>query len=56
MGLYTHLNYAFAFINPETFKIATMQSSDTEFMPRLTALKNYNPGLQVWVSFSMCRL
>ncbi|KAH8649259.1 chitinase [Xylariales sp. PMI_506] len=49
-GAYTHLNYAFAFVDPSTFQIATMQDSDTEFMPRLTALKNYNPGLQVWIS------
>ncbi|ROV91006.1 hypothetical protein VSDG_07707 [Cytospora chrysosperma] len=50
MGLYTHLNYAFAFVDPDTFEVATMQSSDTDFMPRLTALKNYNPSLEVWIS------
>ena len=48
-GAYTHLNYAFAFIDPTTFQVATMQDSDAELMPRLTALKNYNPGLEVWV-------
>lgn len=47
---YSHLNYAFAFINPKTYQIANMQDSDTEYMPRLTALKNYNPDLQVFVS------
>lgn len=46
---YSHLNYAFAFINPKTYEIANMQDSDTEYMPRLTALKNYNPDLQVFV-------
>jgi chitinase len=50
LGAYTHLNYAFAFIDPNTFEVANMQDSDTEYMKRLTALKNYNPGLQVWVS------
>ncbi|KZZ87786.1 Glycoside hydrolase, subgroup, catalytic core [Moelleriella libera RCEF 2490] len=49
-GAYTHLNYAFAFVNPSTFEIANMQDSDDEYMPRLTALKNYNPGLKVWVA------
>jgi chitinase len=49
MGAYTHLNYAFAFIDPESYKIANMQDSDEEYMPRLTALKNYNPSLEVWV-------
>lgn len=47
---YSHLNYAFAFINSKTYEIANMQDSDTEYMPRLTALKNYNPDLQVFVS------
>ncbi|KAM5465149.1 putative chitinase [Microsporum ferrugineum] len=27
-----------------------MQDSDEKFMPRLTALKNYNPNLQVWIA------
>ncbi|KAI0536383.1 chitinase [Xylaria digitata] len=46
----THLNYAFAFIHPDTFEIANMQDSDSKYMPRLTALKNYNPGLEVWIA------
>ncbi|KAL4812079.1 hypothetical protein BDW67DRAFT_194002 [Aspergillus spinulosporus] len=50
MGEYTHLNYAFAFIDPESYKIANMQDSDEEYMPRLTALKNYNPSLEVWIA------
>ncbi|RYP37882.1 hypothetical protein DL767_002754 [Monosporascus sp. MG133] len=49
-GAYTHLNYAFAFIDPSTYKIANMQDSDEEYMPRLAALKNYNPGLEVWIA------
>lgn len=48
-GAYTHLNYAFAFIDPTTYKIANMQDSDERYMPRLTGLKDYNPGLEVWV-------
>lgn len=51
VGAYTHLNYAFAFINPTSYKIANMQDEDDDYMPRLTALKNYNPGLEVWVSY-----
>ncbi|RDW84001.1 glycoside hydrolase family 18 protein [Aspergillus mulundensis] len=50
IGAYTHLNYAFAFINPESYRIANMQDSDEEYMPRLTALKNYNPSLEVWIA------
>jgi hypothetical protein len=26
-----------------------MQDSDERYMPRLTGLKDYNPGLEVWV-------
>ncbi|KAL4904228.1 hypothetical protein BDW74DRAFT_185842 [Aspergillus multicolor] len=50
IGAYTHLNYAFAFIDPDSYKIANMQDSDEEYMPRLTALKNYNPSLEVWIA------
>ncbi|GAO19284.1 hypothetical protein UVI_02063400 [Ustilaginoidea virens] len=48
-GAYTHLNYAFAFINPSTFEIANMQDSDDQYMARLTNLKNFNPGLKIAV-------
>ncbi|KAL2828494.1 hypothetical protein BDW59DRAFT_159698 [Aspergillus cavernicola] len=50
MGAYTHLNYAFAFIDLESYKIANMQDSGEEYMPRLTALKNNNPSLEVWIA------
>ncbi|RYP77183.1 hypothetical protein DL770_007103 [Monosporascus sp. CRB-9-2] len=49
-GAYTYFNYAFAFIDPSTYKIANMQDSDEEYMPRFAALKNYNPGLEVWIA------
>lgn len=47
---YTHLNFAFAFVDPNTFEVAPMSEGDTDMYPRLTALKTYNPGLETWVS------
>ena len=50
VGAYTHLNFAFAFIDPKTFKIAPTSEADTELYPRFTALKDSNPGLETWIS------
>lgn len=47
---YTHLNFAFAFVDPDSFEIAPMSSGDTALYSRFTALKTYNPGLETWVS------
>ncbi|KZF20249.1 glycoside hydrolase family 18 protein [Xylona heveae TC161] len=47
---YTHMNYAFAFVDPNSFAVAPMSAGDTELYPRFTALKKYNPGLQTWIS------
>lgn len=50
VGAYTHLNFAFAFIDPVTFHVAPMSEADTELYPRFTGLKAANPGLQTWIS------
>ncbi|RMZ76522.1 hypothetical protein DV738_g4881, partial [Chaetothyriales sp. CBS 135597] len=47
---YTHLNYAFAFIDPSSFAVAPMSSADVDLYPRFTGLKNTHPGLQTWIS------
>ncbi|KAF2730320.1 glycoside hydrolase [Polyplosphaeria fusca] len=47
---YTHLNFAFAFINPSTFEVAPMAEDDKTLYSRLTGLKEANPGLKVWIS------
>ncbi|KAI9775109.1 MAG: hypothetical protein M1839_001420, partial [Geoglossum umbratile] len=49
-GAYTHLNYAFAFIDPNSFAVAPMSDQDRALYPRFTALKDSNPGLQTWIS------
>ncbi|ESK89422.1 class v [Moniliophthora roreri MCA 2997] len=50
LGTYTHLNYAFAFVDPKTFAVAPMAELDKELYPRFTALKQVNPGLETWIS------
>ena len=47
---YTHLNYAFAFIDPFSFAVAPMSDLDTQLYTRFTGLKSVNPGLQTWIS------
>lgn len=46
---YTHLNYAFAFVDPESFKVAPMSDLDVSLYPRFTGLKTINPSLETWV-------
>ncbi|KAL6237121.1 glycosyl hydrolases family 18-domain-containing protein [Aspergillus navahoensis] len=47
---WTHLNYAFALIDRNTFEIAQMNDFDTELYPVFTGLKEQNPALQVYIS------
>lgn len=47
---YTHLNFAFAYVDPTSFAIAPMAKTDIDLYPRFTALKTSNPGLQTWIS------
>ncbi|KAK3177855.1 hypothetical protein K4F52_009407 [Lecanicillium sp. MT-2017a] len=47
----THLNYAFAFIDPDTYDLTVMDSETTEDLWQLTAdAKRYNPDLKVYVA------
>jgi chitinase len=50
LGIYTHINYAFGYIDPVTFRIANMDSVVGSYYEKVTALKARNPGLQVWIS------
>ncbi|KAE9373107.1 glycoside hydrolase family 18 protein [Stipitochalara longipes BDJ] len=50
LGTYTHLNFAFAMIDPNTFAVAAMSPGDIDLYPRLTGLKTLFPNLQVWIS------
>jgi chitinase len=47
----THLNYAFAYIDPSTYQLVTMDPATPDSLFQLTAdTKQYNPNLKVWVS------
>ncbi|KAI5291816.1 hypothetical protein KEM54_006393, partial [Ascosphaera aggregata] len=50
IGSYTHLNFAFAFIDPSTFKVAPMNKGDPKLYKRFTGLKSLYPDLQTWIS------
>ena len=50
VGAYSHLNYAFAFVDPNSFEVAPMADADKALYRRFTGLKDSNPGLQTWIS------
>lgn len=50
LGYYTHLNYAFAYIDPITFRVAKMDSTVGSLYQNVTELKGKQPGLQVWLT------
>lgn len=47
---YTHMNFAFAFVDPDSFKVAPMSEGDTDLYSRFTGLKQEYPGLETWIS------
>ncbi|KAH8901608.1 glycoside hydrolase [Thozetella sp. PMI_491] len=49
-GSYTHINFAFASIDPRSFEVVPSDLRDLELYARLTAMKRLAPGLQVWIS------
>ncbi|KAJ5621955.1 chitinase [Penicillium herquei] len=50
LGYYTHLNYAFLYIDPDTFEVAAMDSETGSLYTNVTDLKNKQPDLKVWIS------
>lgn len=50
MGYYTHINFAFAYIDPDTFQMAPMAPDVAALYQDVTALKQSQPDLQVWIS------
>jgi len=47
----THLNYAFAYIDPQSFDLVTMdQQTPAELFQEVADVKRYKSDLQVWVS------
>ncbi|RBA22505.1 hypothetical protein FPRO05_00852 [Fusarium proliferatum] len=50
IGLYTHINFAFATIDPKTFEIKPDKESDIRMYKRLTELKRWDPELKVYIA------
>lgn len=50
VGVYTHLNFAFATIDPETFEVRPASRRDTAMSKRLTSLKLLDPDLKVLIA------
>ena len=50
IGVYTHLNYAFASIDPETFEVLAANDYEKTLMKRLTNLKKSDPDLKVFIA------
>ncbi|OHW97432.1 glycoside hydrolase family 18 protein [Colletotrichum incanum] len=50
LGWYTHINFAFALIDPVTFRIAPMDEGTASRYKRVSALKEKSPGLKVWIA------
>lgn len=49
-GVYTHLNFAFATVDPETFEVRPASSADTLLYYRLTSLKERDLDLNVLIA------
>ncbi|KAK4143425.1 glycoside hydrolase superfamily [Dichotomopilus funicola] len=50
LGYYTHINYAFALVNPTTFHIEDMGPDTAALYDRVSALKSKDPDLKVWIA------
>lgn len=48
--IYTHINFAFASINPTTFEVVPASNDDIGLYKRLTSLKDHQPGLKVFIA------
>ncbi|KAH2448624.1 hypothetical protein KXW63_007635 [Aspergillus fumigatus] len=49
-NLWTHINFAFGLIHPETFQLSKMNSYDDQLYPRVANLKLQNPSLKVFIA------
>ncbi|RYC80920.1 hypothetical protein BFJ63_vAg16188 [Fusarium oxysporum f. sp. narcissi] len=49
--LYTHINFAFATIDPKTFEIKPDKESDIRIYKHLTELKRLDPKLKVYIAY-----
>jgi chitinase len=50
IGLYTHINFAFATIDSKTFKVGPSSRSDVSLYKRIMLLKQKDPDLRVFIA------
>ncbi|OGM39528.1 hypothetical protein ABOM_012089 [Aspergillus bombycis] len=50
LGVYSHINFAFATIDPETYEVLPADEADAPLYERLTTLKQYDPDLKVMIA------
>lgn len=50
VGGYTHIFFAFLYIDPDSYTIAPMKADQQDLYSRIVALKERKPGLEVWIS------
>ncbi|KAG4435120.1 hypothetical protein IFR05_009385 [Cadophora sp. M221] len=49
-GVYSHINFAFATIDPVTFEVRPASTADVKLYTRLTSLKDLDPDLKVYIA------
>jgi hypothetical protein len=49
-GCYTHVNFAFASINPETFEVVEAEPWDDVLWERMRSLRLEQPSVEIWVA------
>ncbi|CAF4342241.1 unnamed protein product, partial [Adineta steineri] len=54
--LCTHIIYAFAYINNQTFLIKTVEENDEDLYRRINALKKRNPKLKTLLGVGGCNM
>ena len=50
LGVYTHINFAFASINPTTFEVVPGDPDDVDLYQQVTLLKGQQPDLKVFIA------
>ena len=49
-GAWTHLNFAFAYVDPNDYAVVPMDPRDIPLYRPFTDLKKTNPGLETWIA------
>jgi GH18 family chitinase len=50
LGVYSHINFAFATIDPDTYQVLPSDKRDVDLYSRLTSLKTYDKDLKVMIA------